>query len=189
MRKLSLHPYLIYLLKFGGFFCLFYFGTLLIIALSSKENLYSPFVARYLDYVRPLRTSVLWCSDQLLRAFHYSTDRSDEFTLGLKEGQSVRMVYSCVGYGVLSFWAAFVFANQGSFLKKASWIFSGWALLWVLNVLRIFFLILAINQNPMISFAIDHHTIFNAVAYGFIFLLIYFYARTEKRSVAATASL
>jgi exosortase/archaeosortase family protein len=176
-------------LKFGGLFCLFYFGTLLVIGLSSKENLYSPFVDRYLDFITPLRSSILRSADYLLQSFHYPTSWIDEFTVGITGGQSVRMVYSCVGYGVLSFWAAFVLANDGSILKKVLWLLAGWSLLWVLNVLRIYFLLLALNQNRSTLFGMDHHTLYNIVAYLFIFLMIYFYDRSKKGDIKLAAQL
>ncbi|RZK12568.1 MAG: exosortase/archaeosortase family protein [Flavobacterium sp.] len=180
MRRLSIHPVLLYLLKFCCIFCIFYFGTLLIIGLSSKENVYSPFVANYLDYVTLLRNLILNCSNFLLQKFNYSTVWDDQFTLGIEGGKSVRVVYSCVGYGVMSFWSAFILANDGSAKRKASWFFGGFTMLLMLNILRIFLLILAINAKSSFSIQIDHHVIFNVVAYGLIFLLIYLYDRSKK---------
>src|SRR5829696_8907732 len=171
-------PFILYLFKFGGLFSLFYFGTLLIIGFSSKENLYSEFIDNYIDFVSPLRQSILQSAKVLFHIFGYTTTLSDEYTLGLKGGHSVRMVYSCVGYGVLSFWSAFVLSNHGNFLKKIIWLLFGWLLLWCLNVCRVFLLIIAINKAHQIPFGLDHHTLFNVVAYGFIFLLIYFYDRS-----------
>lgn len=188
-QNTGVKPFVKYLAKFGAFFCLFYFGTLLIIGLSSKENMYSPFVARYLDFVTPLRYSILRSSNYLLQLTNYATEWIDGYTLGITGGRSVRMVYSCVGYGVLSFWAAFVLANKGRVLTKALWLVFGWGLLWALNVLRIYFLLLAINSNGEAPLGIDHHTLFNMVAYGFIFLMIFFYDRSQKRGLKPVAEL
>ena len=184
MQNLISKSYVKYLLKFGGLFSLFYFGTLVIIGLSTEENTYIPFVAQYLDYITPLRHSILFCAEKLLHAFHYSTIWTDEYTVGITGGQSVRMVYSCVGYGVMSFWTAFVLANSGNVAKKSKWLVTGLFILWVLNVLRIFLFLLALNKNSDPSEMIDHHTVFNIVAYGFIFLLIYFYDRSEKQRLS-----
>jgi exosortase/archaeosortase family protein len=181
MKTPAINPFLLYLLKFCCLFCIFYFGTLLIIGLSSKENMYNPFVANYLDYVTSLRNLILNCSNGLLQYFNYSTFWDDQYTLGIQGGKSVRVVYSCVGYGVMSFWAAFVLANDGSLRKKGIWLFSGSVMLLVLNILRIFFLILALNSKSTYSIRFDHHIIFNVVAYGLIFLLIFFYDRSKKQ--------
>lgn len=180
MKRPAINPFIIYLLKFCCLFCIFYFGTLLIIGLSSKENMYSPFVANYLDYVTPLRNLILNSSNFLLKQFNYSTIWDDQFTLGIEGGKSVRIVYSCVGYGVMSFWAAFILANDGSVKKKTIWLFAGSAMLLILNILRIFLLILAVNAKSSFSFQLDHHVIFNVVAYALIFLLIFLYDRSKK---------
>ncbi|MDB5207488.1 MAG: hypothetical protein JWR72_2563 [Flavisolibacter sp.] len=180
MRQFSSKPFFIYLLKFGGVFSLFYFGTLIIIGLSSKENLYSPFVSSYLDFITPLRRSILWSAEYILKFFGHSTTWSDQYTLGLTGGRSVRMVYSCVGYGVLSFWAAFILANPRGLKVTVVWLISGWAILWALNVLRIFFLILAVNQNSEVRFEVDHHSFYNIIAYCCIFLMIFLYDRSKR---------
>ena len=187
MRRLINNSFFLYLLKFGGLFLIFYLGTLLIIGLSSKENIYSSFVDDYLDFVSVLRYIILKAAFFLLSALNYHPIWIDQYTVGLKGGMSVRMVYSCVGYGVLSFWSAFILANHGTFLKKTVWLVGGWMLLLGINILRVVVLIVAINKNRAIAAEVDHHMVFNIVAYAFIFLLIYFYDRLQKR-IPETAS-
>ena len=43
----------------------------------------------------------------------------DKFHLFMKDGTGVNIVFSCVGYGVMSFWGAFVIANQGQWKMLA----------------------------------------------------------------------
>lgn len=173
-----------YVAKFIGSFLTFYVGTLLIIGFSSKDNLYSPFVAKYLNYIAPLRKSLLYGSDLLVKLLGYPTSYIDQYTLTIEGGQGVRIVYSCIGYGVLGFWAAFIVANKGSMLVKIKWMLGGWGILWFLNVLRLTFLLLADVKNWSIPFGVDHHTVFNLVAYGFIFLLMYFFDKKQRRLAA-----
>ena len=47
----------------------------------------------------------------------------DKFHLFMKDGTGVNIVFSCVGYGVMSFWGAFVIANKGQWKKACivSW--------------------------------------------------------------------
>lgn len=177
---------MLYLLKFGIAFCLFYFGTLAVIGLSTPDNRYSPFVANYLNFIDPFRYSLLYGAKGLLSIFSHSTVFVDEFTLALQDGNGVRMVYSCIGYGVMSFWAAFVIANKGGWKKKLTWIFGGWAALWMINVLRVALLIVAGNKNWTIPLGWDHHTWFNIIAYALIFSMIYFYDRSFKKNNKTT---
>lgn len=169
---------LFYLLKFGGYFCLLYFGTLGVIGLSTPENEYSPFVARHLNFIDPLRASILVGAKTFLSLLGHKSSLRDRFTLGMENGSAVRMVYSCIGYGVMSFWAAFVLANTGGVKRKTLWLFGGLLMLWLINVLRIGLLLLATTNGWLLPFHWDHHTWFNVIAYCGIFTLIYFYDRS-----------
>jgi exosortase/archaeosortase family protein len=105
------------------------------------------------------------------------------FTLLLVGGTGIHLVYSCIGYGVMSFWAAFIFANKGTWIKKLKWIIGGCLVIWCINVVRISLLLLAINKNWPMPFHLDHHTLFTVAAYIAIFILIYFFDRSDKNSV------
>ncbi len=174
------NAYIVFIIKFIGVFCILYFGTLAVIGLSTPESYYSPFVAKYLDYVGLLRSSLLHTSKALLSLFDFNTTFTDKYTLVSNHG-GIRMVYTCIGYGVMSFWAAFVIANKESWAKKLKWLLAGWLLIWVINVLRISILIVAINKNWAMPFGWDHHTWFNIAAYILIFILIYFYDKSSKK--------
>ena len=113
--------------------------------------------------------------------FGVATNRTDAYTLTIEEsGESIRMVYSCVGYGIMSFWIAFVLANKGELNKKLKWTLFGLLILWIINVLRLSLLLLSLKNNWHIPFGWDHHAWFNILAYSFIFLMIYLYDRTNK---------
>lgn len=93
----------------------------------------------------------------------------------------IRMVYTRIGYGVMSFWAAFIFANKGNMKKKVVWIIGGLFALWCINVLRISLFIVALDKNWPMPLSIDHHTRFNIIAYLLIFLMIYLYDRSSPK--------
>ena len=178
-KKISL-----YLLKFLGSFCLLYFGTKAIIGLSVPGGYYSPFVQKYLDYISLLRASLLYGSKGLLHLFGYQSDIQNVYYLRMQGGRSVHLVYSCLGYGIVSFWLAFVFANRGSFAKKVSWMLTGFVVIWLINVTRIALLLLAINKNWHFPLGFNHHTWFNIAAYTCIFIGIYLYDRSAQKHLA-----
>lgn len=171
---------LIYLAKFIGAFCVLYFGTLAIIGLSTPENRYSPFVAQYLNFIPPFRSSLMYGTKIFLSIFGYETYMGSEIQIRLVNGGAVNMVYKCLGYGVTSFWLAFVFANTGTWKKKLGWMTGGAVVLWILNVLRISLVLLSVNKNWKFPFGWDHHTWFNIVAYGAIFGMIWIYDKTNS---------
>jgi len=89
----------------------------------------------------------------------------------------------CVGYGVYSFWIAYVAANAGTVLKKMGWIISGLLILWFINVIRITLFLVAINKGWPMPLGIDHHTWFTIAAYGMIFILIWLYDKTSQNKI------
>lgn len=180
--KQDLKPLIVYLLKLGALFSILYFGTLAVIGLASPENYYSEFVDKYLNFIDPLRSFLLISAQGLLSVFGQPTLLADEYTLRVPEGGGVRMVYSCIGYGVMSFWAAFVLANRGSAKKKATWLFTGLLGLCAINILRIALLVVAQDRVWSMPLGFDHHTWFNIAAYGLIFVLIYLYDRSFQNT-------
>ncbi len=180
MKEFISKPVIVYILKFAGAFCIFYFGTLAIIGLSAPEGYYNSFVAKYLNYVEWLRMSLLYSSKLLLSFFDYPSFITGKYILQLQQGAAIKMVYKCAGYGVMSFWAAFIIANTAAFLKKIRWVFIGLVTIWVINVLRISLLLVALQKNWEIPLGLDHHTWFNIFSYMFIFLLIYLYDKSQR---------
>jgi len=171
----------IYLAKFAGVFCICYFGTLAIIGLASPVGLYSPFVEKYLDYVSWIKHSLIHATGFILSLFHIPTETRPGFFIRFVGGHGVFIAMDCVGYGVYSFWAAFVVANKGSFVKKTIWIVGGIISLWFINVVRITLFLTSLNRGWDMPFGIDHHTWFNIFAYLLIFFMIWIYDRSLKR--------
>lgn len=169
-----------YLFKFVGAFCLLYFGTKAFIGLTIPGGYYFPFLQNHLDYISLLRKSLLLGTRNFLSFFGYHCNIEKVFYLRMLMGKSVHIVYSCLGYGIISFWIAFIFANHGSFTRKCIWIVGGIITIWGINVLRIAMLLLAINNKWNLFFGLNHHTWFNIITYIFIFIGIYFYDRSNK---------
>lgn len=159
-----------------------YFGTLAIIGLSTPENHYNSFVANYLNFISPLRSSLLHGAKVFLSVLGYSTDLVDDYTLAMPGESGIRMVYSCIGYGVMSFWVAFIIANKGNWRKKTAWVVGGLVALWFINIMRLALLLLTINKGWSIPFGWDHHTWFNIFAYLLIFTMIFFYDKSIKKN-------
>ena len=179
-RFLKQKYFWIYLLKFGGIFCFCYFGTLAVIGIAAPGGWYSPFIAKYLDYVSWIKHSLIWATGFILSLFNISTHKEPGFMIRFTGGRGVIIAMSCVGYGVYSFWIAFVAANKGKFLKKTLWIVFGVIGLWFINVVRITLFLTAINKGWPMPLGIDHHTWFTIFAYLLIFIMIWLYDRSFR---------
>jgi exosortase/archaeosortase family protein len=157
-----------------------YFGTLAIIGLASPVGWYSPTVAKYFDYVSWIKLSLIHATGFILSLFHVQTETEPGFLIRFTGGRGVIIAMDCVGYGVYSFWIAFVAANKGKFLKKTIWIVFGVLALWLINVIRITLFLTSINKGWPMPLGIDHHTWFNIFAYLLIFLMIWRYDKSMK---------
>lgn len=169
-------------MKFLGIFCVLYFGTLAVIGLAAPGGQYIPFVQNYLDYVSWIKNSLINTTAFTLSLFHIATVKEPAFALKIAGGRGIIIAMDCVGYGVYSFWIAFVVANRGTAGKKFTWIIMGLLSLWFINDIRITLFLLAINRGWPMPLGIDHHTWFDIFAYLLIFILIALYDRSLKRT-------
>ena len=172
------------MLKFLLSFCILYYGTIAWIGITAPGGYYSPFAAHYLNYVSALRWLLLHTSKLLLQLIGFNVYLKDIYTIKLQNGLGVHVGYDCIGYGVMIFWIAFIFANKGSFIKKIKWMTGGIFIILIVNVLRISLMVIAINQKWPNVFNMDNHTWFNIAAYSVIFIMIYLFDRAEKKEAA-----
>jgi exosortase/archaeosortase family protein len=128
-----------------------------------------------------IKVSLIQATAFILSFFQISTHPEPGFMLRVDGGKAVIIAMSCVGYGVYSFWIAFVVANKGKLLKKILWVIFGVLALWFINVIRITLFLVAINKGWPMPLGIDHHTWFNIFAYALIFLMIWRYDRSFKK--------
>ncbi len=118
----------------------------------------------------------------ILSIFGISTYTVPDFIIRITDGKGVFIAMDCVGYGVYSFWIAFVVANAGKFWRKVSWVVFGVLALWGINVIRITLFLLAVDKGWPMPLGWDHHTWFNIFAYLLIFMMIWWYDKTGKKS-------
>ena len=181
--NIEYRSFLFYLFKFIFAYCVLYYGTLAIIGFSTPEGYHSNFVEKYLDYIEWLRSVLLRGSKLFLSLLGYKSniDTTSVHIIRLTGGRGVRIVYSCIGYGVMSFWGAFVYANKGKWTKKIKWIIGGWIAICFINIGRISLLLISINKGWAMPFNLDHHTLFNIAAYTLVFFMIYLFDRSGKK--------
>lgn len=173
--------FLIFTIKLLLFFCIFYYGTELVIGLAAPGGLYSEWIDKYGDYVTGITNSLVWGTRTFVGLLGYDTYTADNFVVRIVNGTGVRIAYGCVGYGVLAFWLAYILAVSRSWKFKLIWLLLGWALLWLINVIRIGLLLIAYNKGWDMPLGIDHHTWFNIVAYSAIFIMMYLFDKSDKQ--------
>ena len=158
------------------------------IGLAAPGGYYSPFIEHYLDYVSWIKNSLINATAGILSIFHVPTIKEPGFALRITGGRAIIIAMDCVGYGVYSFWIAFVAANTGTLRRKVTWIIAGLLILWLINVIRITLFLVAINKGWPMPLGIDHHTWFTIAAYGMIFILIWWYDKTSENKILTKAN-
>jgi exosortase/archaeosortase family protein len=163
-----------FLFSFIFLFLVFYFFNIMFFGLTSPGNHYSPFLAEHLNYIQWLRSILLNSSAAILNALGFTaiTNNTEMLVVG---HHGIQVVYSCLGWGIISFFTAFVLAYPKSLKKKLIFIAAGIFTIEFLNVIR--FILLGLYWNKNTTKIIDHHTIFNIVIYIIIAISLYFWVK------------
>lgn len=178
-REVIKNPGFIFILKFLVLFLGLHYGNEFYIGITAPGGFYVPFLEENLNYVAWIRQSILFGSKQIADLFGFTAYIDGPFHLRSVTGPGVQMVYSCIGLGIMSFWAGFVLAHAISWKKKVLWTFIGLLTIWIINCFRVAIILMATVNRWNVNKFIDHHDFFNIVAYIFIFILIILFLRKQ----------
>jgi exosortase/archaeosortase family protein len=171
-------------LTFIGLYLVFYYFNIGFFSLTSHGRHYNAFAAAHLNYIHWLRVGLLHASAAILNHIGFTAITS-EYQLLVAGRGIITVVYSCLGLGLMSFFAAFVltYPKQGG-AARYWFLILGLLAIQVLNVLRFTLLVLFWHGNtPHIA---DHHTIFNLIMYVMIMVSLYFWVKQPDPSRVKT---
>ena len=173
--------------RFVGVFLLlfvtFYYINVFFFSITSHGGHYNAFLDEHLNYIRLLRHILLAISAQIINWFGYTAITNDLELLVVGHG-TIRVVYSCLGLGVMSFFAAFAIAYPKKLKARLIFLMLGILGIQTLNILR--FVLLAIFWDKKKGdLILDHHTIFNIIIYLIIAVSIYFWiSHDDKKPIS-----
>lgn len=181
MSTLFQQPRYRFLVLFIGLYLIFYFFNLFYIGITAPGGWYFSYWDKHLNYVHWLRDFLLWASSNTLNLLGYQTKTSRYELLVVGHGK-ISLVYSCLGFGVMSFFAAFVLAWPAILRAKISFVIIGLLIIQILNILR--FVLLGLYwQSASGYIGIDHHFVYNLIVYLIIALMLFIYVNTQKKPV------
>lgn len=164
------------------FLAFYYFNIGFFSITSPQSPNYNSFIAENFNYIRVLRHFLLLCTSFLLKCAGFATV-INEYQLRIAGRGGIRLVYSCLGLGVMSFFAAFVLAYPKALKQKVYFLIAGLLAIQVLNILRMAVVALFWSKNA--QRVIDHHIIFNGIIYLFICIGLYFWVTAYNRETDA----
>jgi exosortase/archaeosortase family protein len=173
-----------FLLVFLSLFVIFYYFNILFFGLTSEGNHYNAFLDEHFNYIRILRHFLLNTAASILSWLGYTAITSDTELLVVGRGV-IRLVYSCLGLGIMSFFTAFVIAFPKKLKQKLLFLVCGIFVIQLLNITR--FVLLALFWKSTKGIILDHHTIFNIIIYILIAISLYLWIRYDDRKPAADA--
>ena len=163
-------------LVFVALFVAFYYFNVFFLGITSPGNHYSPFLAGHLNYIQWLRDILLFASKHVLLSLGFAAiiNNTDLLVAGHTH---IFLAYDCLGFGIMSFLAAFAIAYPKPVKEKWIFFLAGIVVVQLLNVVR--FVLLALYWKPQEPNLLDHHTIFNVVVYIIILTSIYFWTKSD----------
>jgi len=166
-----------FIVSFILLFVIFYYFNIFFFGITSPGNYYSAFLANHLNYIRGLRWLLLNSSAQILNWMGFAAI-TNEYNLLVAGHGILQLVYSCLGLGVISFFAAFVLSYPKQRKPKIIFLIGGILGIEFLNIIR--FVLLALFWNKRENHILDHHTIFNIIIYLIIAITLYVWVKNDN---------
>jgi exosortase/archaeosortase family protein len=176
---------ILFVVKLLFFYFLFSQGNLFMNSvISVGGKYYNAFIAENFNYIQGLRTILITPAVWIIKLFGFYAI-NNEMDVMVVDGPMLRVNYSCLGLGVMSFFTAFVIAFPAKLKAKIRLFIIGTIMIYLLNVGRIAGLgvLLGFFKSQRDNFTY-HHEIFNVIVYLCIFLLLYLYIRKNTTSLS-----
>ncbi len=179
-QKLWNDPYLKFIISFVGLYLILYYFNELYIGITAKGGIYISFLDHHLNYIKWWRNFSIQSTAEILRWLGHTvyTNTTQLKVIG-KSGFT--LVYSCLGYGVMSVFIAFCISFPTPFKHRYSFMLIGLIFIQALNTCRFIFLSLFWKKN-WYFLGMDHHDLFNIVVYAALILICYLWIRFSSKN-------
>lgn len=184
-KKKANRAAILFVVKLLFLYFLFNQGNLFINSVVSEGGkLYNAFISENLNYIQGLRTLLITPAVWIIKLFGFYAI-NNEMDVMVVDGPLLRINYSCLGLGVMSFFTAFVIAFPAKLKAKFRLFIIGTIMIYVLNVGRIAGLgvLLGFFKSQRDNFTY-HHEIFNIIVYLCIFILLYLYIKKNTSLIS-----
>lgn len=165
-----------FLFSFLILFLTFYSFNIGYIGLTSPGGLYSSFLNEHFNYILAWRNLYISTAAKILELMGYTVYTTD-ISLKVQGHSGFRLVYSCLGYGIISCFSAFALSFPKPFRSRLIFLLTGLLVILSLNLCR--FIFLPLFYDPRLTLlSINHHDIFNGTLYIILLAVMYKWVNT-----------
>lgn len=156
--------------------------------MSEGGKFYNEYMSQNFNYIQGLKYALIKPAVWLIKLVGFYAIHN-EMDVMVVNGPYLRVNYSCLGLGVMSFLAAFIMAFPAKLKSKIKLFIFGMIMIYILNVLRIAGLgiLLRIFKSQRSNFTY-HHEIFNIIVYILIFIVLYFWIKNNTTPIVKQVS-
>lgn len=167
INKVQLRFILIFIV---GYFLFDYFFKFWI-GLCAPGGVYWAFAEEHLNFIRTYRHFLIWGTGIICDIFGLMHISNDTAIRIIGHG-GIKIVYSCLGYGIISILMALSIAvPHQKVAKRLVFLVLSMALLTLLNIMRLF--VVSYYARQAYHMKLDHHLLFNILCYLLILLGMY----------------
>jgi exosortase/archaeosortase family protein len=159
---------------FTSAFLFLYGFNLAFIGCTTKGGYYLAWLDSHLNYIKAWRRFTIEATAGIVELFGYEVSKT-EISVHVTQYGGFNLIYSCLGYGIMSLYTAFVVSYPGATKGKTRFLLTGLVLIQCLNIIR--FIALALFSRPKESQWADHHLIFNICIYLVLAAKIYWWIK------------
>lgn len=147
------------------------------IGLCAPGGLYWEFADQNLNFIRSYRHLLLAGTGFIADVFglHYLTN---DISIRIIGHGGIKIVYSCLGYGIISVLISIAIAAPYQKLKnRIIFLICSVAIFTLLNMIRLF--IVSYYAKQARALQVDHHDVFNILCYIIIIIGMYFWLKSS----------
>ncbi len=174
-----------HLLRFLIVFAVLTAGFYTYVGIVSPGGRYhSSFLENYLNIPAWVTYFISTSAKAILQVLGYDVFQYRPDNVTIRGSHGVTILWACLGFGVLSFWVAFVTAHRAGWKFLFKWSAWGIALITGLNIIRIALIALASFHHWEAFLKMDAHRSFNIVTYIAIFGLMWWFVEVYRKYAA-----
>jgi exosortase/archaeosortase family protein len=168
----------------------FYLFTKLLIQVGKPGSfLFNAFLYDHFHFVNWMRSGILYVANLFANLIGLNSEVLSDKIIGVKGGRSLLMARQCLGLELLGFWTAFIIAHEAAWKTKLTWVLGGILMICFINCWRLAILLYSLQKNISIPVRIDHHDLFNYIAYCLIAAMCYlFYKKLIPSKVSGSGT-